>query len=459
MSKLECRGIGVIIDDQVPLSPKETTSDYIANIVNHLQEDGIPLLKYKTIPPESEWPNLENVAFFLIDWYWDSSGLDVHDPLAETIRNPDVPMSAIGDKICKFIKAVHQKAFAPIFVFSNQGDTDSKQCLTDNGIAIDVPGAYVFIKNKKDMIDLDEDGNPRLFSEINTWIRATPTIHLLTTWGRDVLAAKNQMFAEFYDKSHNWPSLLWKAYKDDGDDPAQGLSQVMFDNLKARVKCGVPEMPDVGQDERALASLPDILALTVMLPSSSLPQKQIGCGDLFKVKSGKLYLVVSCDCDCVVHKGESAESTFVQVVKVNGGCDPESEKMANRFSIDYGFLHQSNQSYLFPINGKCYCVSYPSFSIVPLSELKLDKRIGRILPPYITDVRQRLAQWNQREGFPKLPPELFPAVNNQQSMDKKSPEFGGTAEQVTHKSLIARLVEMLKKIMRLCPEQVRCLMH
>ena len=49
--------------------------------------------------------------------------------------------------------------------------------------------------------------------------------------------ARDKMFADFYSKSHNWPMLLWNAYKDDGDDPAHGLSDLMFDNLRARVHC------------------------------------------------------------------------------------------------------------------------------------------------------------------------------------------------------------------------------
>ena len=79
-------------------------------------------------------------------------------------------------------------------------------------IKFDSPDAYVLVKPKVEMNAINEDGTPKLFNEINNWIQATPTIHLLTTWGNDVLTARNKMFAEFYGKSHDWPSLLWKAY-------------------------------------------------------------------------------------------------------------------------------------------------------------------------------------------------------------------------------------------------------
>lgn len=398
MSKLNCRGIGVVIDDKVPMSDGEQVDDTIGDIVHQLHEDGISLLKYRELPPKSEWDNFGGVAFVLIDW----------SLLAEEVGI--AAKQLMEKRICDFIKAIHGKAFAPIFIFSNQDDAEIKDALKKCKIETDIPGAYVLVKPKAEMNALGENGSPMLFNEINKWILETPAIRLFATWGNDVLTARNQMFAEFYDKGHNWPSLLWKAYKDDNDDPAHGLSQVMFDNLKARVRCDLPEMPNVEHDEKSLTALKDVLALTVMLPTSVLPESQIGCGDLFTIKSGKFWLVVSCDCDCIVHAGESAESTFVQVVKVDGGCKPESIKMKARFSKTFGLLHQSNQSYLFPIQGKCFSVVYSSFSTMPLSQLSVSKRIGRVLPPFITDVRQRIAQWNQRVGFPKIPAELFPSV-------------------------------------------------
>lgn len=401
MGKLNCRGIGVVIDDKVPLTDEESVDDAIGEIVSQLKADGISLLKYREIPSESEWENFGTAAFLLIDWsLLPTDVADVGDAARQVMKN----------RICDFIKAVHDKAFAPIFVFSNQDGDEIKRFLQGRGIPTEMPGSYVLVKPKAEMRELDATGNPKLITEINDWIQATPAIKLFMSWGNDVLMARNQMFAEFYNKSHNWPSLLWKTYEEDNDDPSQGLSQVMFDNLKGRVRCNLSEMPDVIPDENASAALKDVLALTVMLPSSVLPDNQVGCGDLFKEKSGKFWLVVSCDCDCIVRNGESEESTFVQVVKVDSGCKPDSERMKDRFSMKYGLEHKSSQSYLFPIDDKCYCVVYPSFKTMKLSEFKIEKRVGRILTPYITDVRQRLAQWNQRVGFPKLPKELFPSV-------------------------------------------------
>ena len=433
MSKLKCQGIGIVIDDQVPFFEEdniagnnvsdegagknkvsESKQDLICDIVRNIREDGMPLLRYREIPQPNELDNLSNVAFMLIDWALINPRVAVEGSSddEDSSDEVDVDITLLAKPICQFIKSFHSKAFAPIFVFSNQENEEIKEALRDNGIVVDVPEAYVLVKPKQEMAELDADGTPKLFNEINNWIQATPTIKLFTSWGNDVLAARNQMFAEFYSKSHNWPSLLWKTYAEDDDDPSQGLSQVMFDNLRGRVKCNISEIPEVASDERTIVALADLLSLTVMLPNNSLPSEQIGCGDLFPNGEQKFFLVVSCDCDCIIRNGETADNKFVQVVTIDDGCKRTSNVMKERFIKRYGLIHEANKSYLFPINKKCYAVKYASHSIIKLAELSTRTRLGRVLPPYITDIRQRLAQWNQRVGFPKLPAELFPAVGS-----------------------------------------------
>lgn len=401
MGKLNCRGIGVVIDDKVPLTDEESVDDAIGEIVSQLKADGISLLRFREIPQETEWNNFGTAAFLLIDWSLLSS-------VAE-----DSAKQAMKKRICDFIKMVHNKAFAPIFVFSNQDEGEIKEYLQSQGIPTERPDSYVLVKPKAEMRELDAAGNPKLIAEINDWIQATPAIKLFTSWGNDVLAARNQMFSEFYNKSHNWPSLLWKAYKEDDDDPSQGLSQVMFDNLRGRVKCNISAMPDVASDERTIVALTDVLSLTVMLPNNLLPSEQIGCGDLFPNGDQKFFLVVSCDCDCIIRAGESADNKLVQVVTIEDGCKRTSNVMKERFTQRYGLVHETNKSYIFPIDKKCYAVKYASHAMIKFTSLNVRERLGRILPPYITDIRQRLAQWNQRVGLPKLPSELFPAVESE----------------------------------------------
>lgn len=406
MSKLNCKGVGLVIDDQVPLG-EEPISDPIGTIVSQLSSDGVPLLRYRELPSKGQFENFHGLAFALVDW----SLLP-----REAGDTGDAAIEAMKAAICRFVKSFHAECFAPVFIFSNQDEGEIKEALKDAKIEVDCPNAYVLVRSKSEMKELDDQQTPKLFGEINNWIRATPTIGLLTTWRRELSCARDKMFADFYDKSHNWPMLLWNAYKGDGDDPAHGLSDLMFDNLRARLHCdftieGVPEP----MGEADVKSVADVLSLSVMLPTESLPSGQIGCGDLFNVVSGegnaeRLELVVSCDCDCIVHNGESADEKLIQLLTVDKPIERGDSKMRNqRYDKEYGLAHKASESYLFPIRGRCFRVWYKGLSIKALSDIKVENRIGRVLPPFITDIRQRLAQWNQRVGLPKLPEEMFRA--------------------------------------------------
>jgi len=62
-----------------------------------------------------------------------------------------------------------------------------------------------------------------------------------------------------------------------------------------------------------------------------------------------------------------------------------------------------NQSIVFNIiDGKTYNFKFKDLTINKWSAIK-DKRVGRLLPPYITRIQQRYALYLQRQGLPRTP--------------------------------------------------------
>ena len=406
MRKLNCRGIGLVIDDK---ALDEKTDDPICLIVSQLADAGIPLLRYRELPTAIQFENLHGLAFLLVDWSLLPSNAG------------DEAKAAMETAICKFIKEFHAECFAPVFIFSNQDEDEIKQVLKKRTIEVDSPNAYVLVRSKSEMQELDDQQVPKLFAEINKWICATPTIRLLTTWGYDLSSARDKMFVDFYGKSHKWPVLLWNAFAGDGDDPVHGINSVLFDNLRARLRCEFSL--DCSQDQKLsdedVSALSQVLGVTVMLPNDSLPRDQVGCGDLFRCltdEGSEVYeLVVSCDCDCIV-RNVKTEDIRIQVLKVDSPVKASDQKMRDRIQGEkvkgkgwssYKLKQHPASQYLFPLNGKCFCARFKTLEIRSLSELSIADRVGRILPPYITNLRQRLALWNQRVGLPKLPDEMF----------------------------------------------------
>lgn len=51
---------------------------------------------------------------------------------------------------------------------------------------------------------------------------------------------------------------------------------------------------------------------------------------------------------------------------------------------------------------------FSSFKTLPKSELESEsKRIGRLIPPYITRIQKSFSSYMIREGVPAIPEELF----------------------------------------------------
>ena len=172
-----------------------------------------------------------------------------------------------------------------------------------------------------------------------------------------------------------------------------------------------------------------ILELSVVIPNDSLPSLQLGCGDLFR-KKDKYILVISCDCDCINHAKRPSESsanvvvcdetgpyvlqqnqdTRSPVAVLNGSrvTTKTFENSKKIFTVKYGFAQPRDRAYLFPVDGgRCLSFQFGSLGMRTVTEIENEgfKRIGRVCAPYITDIRQRNAQWLQREGFPKIPKE------------------------------------------------------
>ena len=154
-----------------------------------------------------------------------------------------------------------------------------------------------------------------------------------------------------------------------------------------------------------------------MVPDEYLNEGQFGCGDLFhkrEKKNGKwkerYWLLISCDCDCIDHSSQDATTGGGADVALLPASIVSNSALKKRtvFNPAYGFDQPKDRAYLFPVNGgKGLCLLFSKMAMKSINSLLADgyERIGRVCAPYITDVRQRNAQWLQREGFPKIPVE------------------------------------------------------
>ena len=398
------RGIGVVIDDHVNST---SAADEIIAISNELEKSGVPLVKYEKLPAENVIANLGSVTFVLLDW-------DLYSTrkvkLAAGVRVGSAIEVNQEKQNVNFIKALQAEYTFPIFIFSNQGLLDIKGVLERAGIDFS-EGSGIFIHAKSSLIG-KVDGASKLFQSLDKWYEKNPSAYVLSKWKARVEVAQNQMFKDFHAENQMWPLPLWKTYDDDKDDPDRGISELLLKNFQGRFS-------KIGLDGSMLSksipsgeyrdSLRKILSLAIVIPEASLEGHAWGCGDLLK-KGSNYTLLISCDCDFINHNGcEDPKILRIDGDKVAETSLTDCEK--GIYLPKYGKLNRPMHcAYLFPaLEGKCLRFDFSKVrieSITTIRDLKF-KRIGRVTSPYITDIRQRFSQWIQREGFLRLPPELF----------------------------------------------------
>ena len=81
-----------------------------------------------------------------------------------------------------------------------------------------------------------------------------------------------------------------------------------------------------------------------------------------------------------------------------------------KYDDEYGFIpEQDNEAIIFPVHqGKALCFKFRRLYVVKGKEVR-GKRIGRLLPPYLTRVQERYSAYLQRPGLSRLPKVAFPA--------------------------------------------------
>lgn len=418
------KGVAVIIDDKVN-NNESKNEDKILEIVEKLEHEKIPLLKYESIPDNDEIKNFQNISFILLDWelqphITDSSTSSVTGTTETMVIKPSGYES---NENIEFIKYLRQISFIPIFIFSHLDSNTIITKLEENDLYKKEASNYIFVKAKNDLIS-DEN---TLFNEIENWLKQTPSIYVLKEWEKSLNEAKNKLFWDFYNINHKWPSVLQKTFTEDGSDVNYELGNFIFKNIMARTD---PIQFDedilkLEDDDLTKEEIRKVLEVERFIKNDSLPDMPF-TGDLFKIYKYELsesatsekelyYINIRPDCDIAIRNGHTnpqlfcLECTIIDETKINSG-DP------NQIIFDKGtFIGKSVNTYLPFIDGKIFEIRFRNLKIFKWEQELFPKqsggnkrkfkfaRIGRILPPYITAIQQKYSFYLQRQGLPAIP--------------------------------------------------------
>ena len=386
-------GIAVVIDDKIDNADAVAANgavegdDPIIEVVNRFEREwNLPFYRTDRMPPKDTWPNLlQSASFILLDWkLWPSEASQLERAgIEENVR---------------FLEQA-KNYFVPVFIFTNESPEDVKNALPEEIYRNESQEKnFVFIQAKGELLSDDSLD----LGAVERWMKGSASVYALKTWDRVFRDAKKDLFGSMYAKSPDWPRVFWNAYEEDGVDPSFSLTQLINDSLRGRIRTTAFEAEILVDSHSETSQVPkaDLRALIgeTVFQRVGL-EDQIRCGDLFKQPRGRFLLNIRPDCDCIPRDGSGLDA--VDLYCIQGKKMSESD-----LSKEYRNGHFSER-----VDESVVFAAFESMSIrfkfntlrVEKFEQLRERRIGRLLHPYLTRIQQRYALFLQRQGLPRIP--------------------------------------------------------
>lgn len=386
-------GVGVIVDDQVF---SEEGADGIVKIKANLEAKNIPLALFE-MPPETETvKHFGHVNFVILDWdFFGGSG--------------GVNLSASGnDARIDFLRDLRAVCFTPVFILSHLTEDEIKRVLIDNGLYEQAKTGtnWIFVHDKAALVG--HDGS-KLFATIEKWLEQTVSIYVLKIWQREVSRATRDLCWDFQNADAGWPAIFWKSYEDDKSDPPSEMADLLMRNLQSRMgRCAFDRrVVAEGRPDAAPESVRRVIEAERFVPQDRLAADIAYTGDLYKeVRDGaeKYYLNIRAQCDLLRKKEKDRECYCLK----GAVLDPASVDCYHS-DIEQFQDKPSAATVAGVYGGKILRFNFVDLKIRPWLEMK-PFRVGRLLPPFITNIQQRYAHFMHRQGIPRTPASMIAAV-------------------------------------------------
>lgn len=371
------KGIGVIIDNNIN---NNDSGDRIIKIKSFLQEKNFPFLAYEELPFDYI-DCFHSISYVILDWnlYDEEVGVTI-------------PPALIDDNI-EFLQTLKTKCYAPVFIFTNEDTESIINTLKDNGLYQNKYN-HIFVKNKKGIRNGDI-----LFSCISQWLTKTPSVYVMKEWENIINSAKTELYYDLYEISPFWPITMYKTYNEDfGTKNNSGILDLINRNINAR--CSTIEFDEdilcrkrTPADKEGLRKLLEYERFIKDVPDYP------SMGDIFKNEDGTYFINIRPDCDIVRKK-----DIDLYLIKGKAIDETQINKRNSDYIFDQGsFIEKATHSILsFIDDGKIVEFKFRNFKVTKWKDIK-GKRIGRLLPPYVTRIKNQYVAFLNRQGIPSIP--------------------------------------------------------
>ncbi len=432
-------GIAVIVDNEI-----DDASSSIYSIKKLIEEKNIPVLTFSEIPSLDVIPALSGAAFVILDWDYTDGKIAVEE--GERIHIPGTLIEAEESRLISFITQLLKELFVPVFIFTAKSKEMVTDRLKDADLWQDNRPNRIFVK-QKDEVDTDDE----LFSAIADWTKEMPSVYVLKEWALAAKKAQNSMFNELYSYSPNWTQIIWNMLKADSRDSQREFGDFITKQLVNRISDYSFEEDMINSDKPVSAD--ELLSVVEgeRYIKYTQSQSQAYTGDLYyDFDSNTYYLNIRAQCDLarndnpILYLIKGKELTDEDIVTEDIKLTSERNlhfSTGSCFSLErLGEICQ-NEEELISINNRFRAYRNAAFfsngniigkkseiiitcvagekalkfrldihKTVKYNQIK-DKLIGRVLPPYITQIQQSCANHITREGIMPTPKEIFEKIN------------------------------------------------
>lgn len=390
MSILE--GSIVFVDDDYRKKGTNAKAFY-----DELQTNGRPVAAYNDVPNITHLDHWDGLALAVLDWDLSRSE---GESLGATV--PQAAIDAKRDELIAFLVTLLDRYFCPVFIVSQHNKDKIEAALRSDANFPDTAltrRVHVLEKDANDLL-------PRL----EKIVMDDPVLSTFRIWEQQYQRGKNRMFIELDALDTGWLVYISQIAADGGTEYGYELVETLYGNLRHRVDPGAfneDGIKDIPLPDDSDARRKVIHGRTV-LPKDALHASTIMPGDFFgqwKTDGAKdvIWLNITPACDTVLGRKKAKDIRMYLLrgtpADVSADGTPQSLREARLLdsnSVIIDVMHDGNP-YRFP---------FRSLEIVTYDKLE-SHRLGRVLPPYITDAQERHAMYLLREGLPAVLPTLY----------------------------------------------------
>lgn len=387
------KGVAVVIDDEIDAEPG------ILAIVDAIQAGGGHTVKLADLPPEeADLEHFAGVAFFIMDWHLaGGQGVKLPEAVAEEERKRKLA----------FLNRLRKQRHAPVFIFTNEDLDEVRGELA----ALGPEGAHILVRSKGDV-------SGRVYEELNLWANEFPSVLALKSWERRNRQAINGLFNELHDRHRFWPVILWETFARDSVPANREIGHLISRLVAARTKAPdlslegfLPQLAEeLGRDEATYKqALLGVLESERFIRNDFLDPDSFSTGDVFMnvgENGNKTYwLNIRAECDCI-SRGAGTPVMFL----LKG--QPIAEDRLTFIPGAGAVAERDNEAIVYAMHEGTHVRFRFMEDIRPQKWAGQngwkDKRIGRLLTPFLTRLLERYAAYSHRPGLPRVPTVLLP---------------------------------------------------